>query len=598
MSITPVPIAGPARAARPSGPGAAVHAADPSAFERLMGQHLETRAAERSAAAASPTAGRTARAAEGDEPDGNARSRTAEADRRAPAGQAAAPRTPRGPAPGNRSRRGDGSPAGSPSAGTSADTVNPHGRPPAAPAGDPAGPAAHPVIGSGADPVTGTAPSGLEGAVADRPGGKPGATPDVDGPVRARSSVRVGKGPATAASDVAPSGTASGTVRLARRTAMTSPSPSPTPSAGSTRGAAPDVASGPAAGSAAGSATSPATGPATGPVPGPATGPAPGPVAGPVPNDQSPVGDLLRDRVISGSSQAAPDGTTGETEVGTADHAGRHPAGHAGAAEGAGTGPGNGGANGPVNGPVNTPANGAGPVSAAGAAGTGPVTVAAVGHPAAAGKAGTPGTAGVAGARAVAILDQVLPVVPRVVQRGDGTSRLTLKLHPADLGEVHLTVSVRNQNVDVTVSAGPEARAALGEGSARLRSMLEGIGHTSGQVTFRDLAGAPLAGGTAGGPGQGGNQPGSQWGQSGNQSGSPWSQPGSQPDGQPGQPAGQTAPTGDPTGGFSDRSSGQRGPVSVDPGRDRATPGHPPTPRPDDDPRLRPRAVSGLDVTI
>jgi hypothetical protein len=200
----------------------------------------------------------------------------------------------------------------------------------------------------------------------------------------------------------------------------------------------------------------------------------------------------------------------------------------------------------------------------------------------------------------------VLPALPRVVQRGDGTSRLTLKLHPADLGEVHLTVSVRNQNVDVTVSAGPEARAALGEGSARLRSMLEGLGHTSGQVTFRDLAGAPLAGGTAGGPGPGdahpGAQSGNQWGQpgsqSGSQSGSPWSQSGSQPDAQPGQSAGQTgqpAPTGDLAGGFSDRSPGQRGQVPADPG---AAASHLPPHRPDDDPRLRPRAVSGLDVTI
>ncbi|QWZ08492.1 flagellar hook-length control protein FliK [Nocardioides panacis] len=88
-----------------------------------------------------------------------------------------------------------------------------------------------------------------------------------------------------------------------------------------------------------------------------------------------------------------------------------------------------------------------------------------------------------------AVLDQVLPALPRVVLRGDGTSRLTLKLHPADLGEVHVTVTVRGQEVDVTLAAGARAREALSEGSSRLRGLLEGIGHTTGQVVLRDLPG-------------------------------------------------------------------------------------------------------------
>jgi hypothetical protein len=107
--------------------------------------------------------------------------------------------------------------------------------------------------------------------------------------------------------------------------------------------------------------------------------------------------------------------------------------------------------------------------------------------------AATPDPAGAApapGPRS-ALLDQVLPAVPRVVLRGDGTSRLTLKLHPADLGEVHLTVTVRGHQVDVTMAAGARAREALDEGSARLRGLLEGMGHTAGQVVIRDLAGPP-----------------------------------------------------------------------------------------------------------
>ena len=85
----------------------------------------------------------------------------------------------------------------------------------------------------------------------------------------------------------------------------------------------------------------------------------------------------------------------------------------------------------------------------------------------------------------------MLLAVPRVVLRGEGTSRLTLKLHPADLGEVHVTVTVRGQEVDVTLAAGARAREALSEGSSRLRGLLEGIGHTTGQVVLRDLPGGP-----------------------------------------------------------------------------------------------------------
>jgi flagellar hook-length control protein FliK len=85
------------------------------------------------------------------------------------------------------------------------------------------------------------------------------------------------------------------------------------------------------------------------------------------------------------------------------------------------------------------------------------------------------------------VLDQVLPAVPRLVSRGDGTQRLTLKLHPADLGEVHLTVTVKGGSVDVRLAAGHQAREALREGSSQLRSLLELTGHATGQLVIRDL---------------------------------------------------------------------------------------------------------------
>ncbi len=77
-----------------------------------------------------------------------------------------------------------------------------------------------------------------------------------------------------------------------------------------------------------------------------------------------------------------------------------------------------------------------------------------------------------------------------MVTRGDGTQRLTLKLHPADLGEVHLTVTVKAGSVDVTLAAGHAAREALSDGSAQLRSLLELTGHAAGQLVIRDLPSA------------------------------------------------------------------------------------------------------------
>ena len=86
------------------------------------------------------------------------------------------------------------------------------------------------------------------------------------------------------------------------------------------------------------------------------------------------------------------------------------------------------------------------------------------------------------------ITDQVFGQVTRLVSRGDGTHRLTLRLHPADLGEVKVVLTVKDGAVDVTLSAGAAARDALREGSPQLRALLELAGATTGQVTVRDLA--------------------------------------------------------------------------------------------------------------
>jgi flagellar hook-length control protein FliK len=83
---------------------------------------------------------------------------------------------------------------------------------------------------------------------------------------------------------------------------------------------------------------------------------------------------------------------------------------------------------------------------------------------------------------------QVFPAVPTLVSRGAGTHSITLRLHPADLGEVHVTVTVKDGTVDVTLAAGREAQHALRSGTGELRSLLDLVGATSGQLVVRDLA--------------------------------------------------------------------------------------------------------------
>ncbi len=128
------------------------------------------------------------------------------------------------------------------------------------------------------------------------------------------------------------------------------------------------------------------------------------------------------------------------------------------------------------------------------------------------GVAAAPATAktdGAAGANAptatsaTPVVAQVAPAVARVVSRGDGEHRMMLKLHPADLGEIHLTVTVRGDHVDVEISAGSQARDLLRDGSAHLRSLIESIGRTPGQLVLRDLppAQVPSPAATAGGAG-------------------------------------------------------------------------------------------------
>ena len=104
---------------------------------------------------------------------------------------------------------------------------------------------------------------------------------------------------------------------------------------------------------------------------------------------------------------------------------------------------------------------------------------------------GIPHTAAGQAPVATQVAGQVFPEVVRLVTRGDGTQRMTLRLSPEDLGEVRIVLTVRHGSVDVSLAAGAEAQDALRHGSAELRRLLENVGATSAQIVVRDLPGSP-----------------------------------------------------------------------------------------------------------
>lgn len=133
------------------------------------------------------------------------------------------------------------------------------------------------------------------------------------------------------------------------------------------------------------------------------------------------------------------------------------------------------------------------------AAGSNPTTSPLLGAVSAAGAisgaTGAEGAAPEGASRSSMVTDQVFPQVARLVSRGDGMHRLALRLHPADLGEVKVVMTVKAGVVDVTLHAGAAAREALRDGSPQLRSLLELTGATAGQLVVRDLVttGSPAA---------------------------------------------------------------------------------------------------------
>jgi flagellar hook-length control protein FliK len=82
---------------------------------------------------------------------------------------------------------------------------------------------------------------------------------------------------------------------------------------------------------------------------------------------------------------------------------------------------------------------------------------------------------------------QVFGEVTSLVSRGNGTHRISLTLHPDQLGEVRVVLTMRAGEVHVRLAAGQEARSALVEGSPELSRLLERAGATAARVVVRDL---------------------------------------------------------------------------------------------------------------
>ncbi|QBX55237.1 flagellar hook-length control protein FliK [Nocardioides seonyuensis] len=99
-------------------------------------------------------------------------------------------------------------------------------------------------------------------------------------------------------------------------------------------------------------------------------------------------------------------------------------------------------------------------------------------------------TSGTDAARPVPVVSQLAPEVTRMVSRGNGVHHVTMLLQPEALGEVRVTLTVRNGEVLVRLAAGDDAQRALLEGAPELRRVLELAGTGDARVVVRDLPSA------------------------------------------------------------------------------------------------------------
>jgi flagellar hook-length control protein FliK len=80
----------------------------------------------------------------------------------------------------------------------------------------------------------------------------------------------------------------------------------------------------------------------------------------------------------------------------------------------------------------------------------------------------------------------VFPEVARLVSRGDGTHRLTVKLTPEALGDVRVVLTIRNGEVHVRMSGSDAAQNALLQGAGELHRLLDRTGASTTHVVVGD----------------------------------------------------------------------------------------------------------------
>ncbi|WP_183098672.1 flagellar hook-length control protein FliK, partial [Nocardioides pelophilus] len=86
-----------------------------------------------------------------------------------------------------------------------------------------------------------------------------------------------------------------------------------------------------------------------------------------------------------------------------------------------------------------------------------------------------------------AVVHQVFPEITRLSLAGNGTHRLTVTLQPEHLGEVRVTLVVRDGAVRVSIGS-DHATEALIQGAPELRRLLEQAGATDARVVIRDAS--------------------------------------------------------------------------------------------------------------
>jgi hypothetical protein len=114
-------------------------------------------------------------------------------------------------------------------------------------------------------------------------------------------------------------------------------------------------------------------------------------------------------------------------------------------------------------------------------------------------------------AASAGVTGQVFPEIARLVTRGDGTRRVTLKLTPEALGDVRVVLTVRNGEVHVRMSGSDAAQGALLQGAGELHRLLDRSGATTTHIVVGDR--------TATDPGLGGSPQDNRTDLSGSQDG-------------------------------------------------------------------------------